>query len=838
VNPAGPVQIKSEYPPSSPYNYSNAMNSCLWNGHQALPNEQMEQLRALYNTSGTTIPLDVRTKLSDWIISKFAPSGVLAPPHFDAANNQAHAQLAEAVGSELAALIQSQASSEELKVLQHQIGSPSQLYVSVRRCLEQEVKILSQVPELAGYNSGAMGGAGAMDVTASEEAEDAKKDIEIKQQLDFLRSKVSESNGEVESYRQHFEKFTIDFRTFKERCEQHKKLVQDMGEQTPDVLKYGKENEQLRGAIQQQFQQLNVHQTAVLSNMIQLFEQVKQLQTRVLDLELIGWKHRQKSAGNGYKMPENKLDRLQVWCSGLAEIIWQMRQQVNTLKSLNSRFSDGNSQQQAQQIEMFLGNITELLSNLVTGTFVIEKQPPQVMKTNTRFSATVRLLVGSVLNIHMGAPKVYVSIVNETQANQLLSHASTEEKKKEDYACGDILNNSGAMEFHNTTRTVSCAFRNLQLKKIRRTEKKGQESVMDEKFAILVWTEFELGELRFQLWTFSLPVVVIVHGNQESQALSTIVWDNGFAEWGRTAFMVNEKVPWGRMGEVLSMKWKSVCGADLTEDQLYSLACKALRNNNLHRHNYNDALISWQHFCKELLPDRTFTFWEWFHRAMDLTQYRLASLWKEGHVMGFVDKQNAQNLLMNKQVGAFLLRFSDSELGGISITFKTQDESGVRVDSLYPFSKKDLEQRSMADIVFDITNLLFVVGSKGNEIPKESLKKFLTPPPGQRSGEGGAKPNPGYIRTSFKTTVEGLPPSQPCFPGGAPFNSPPQHVPSAFEQMLETLGPQPEYGGFKTEADGSGDADNSYGQASNIDFNGQDFMMDDVLEVLNIPTQQ
>jgi len=56
--------------------------------------------------------------------------------------------------------------------------------------------------------------------------------------------------------------------------------------------------------------------------------------------------------------------------------------------------------------------------------------------------------------------------------------------------------------------------------------------------------------------------------------------------------------------------------------------------------------------------------------------------------------------------------------------------------------------------------------------------------------------------------------------------------------MLETLGPQPEYGGFKTEADGSGDADNSYGQASNIDFNGQDFMMDDVLEVLNIPTQQ
>ena len=56
--------------------------------------------------------------------------------------------------------------------------------------------------------------------------------------------------------------------------------------------------------------------------------------------------------------------------------------------------------------------------------------------------------------------------------------------------------------------------RNLQLKKIKRAEKKGQESVMDEKFAILFWTEFQVSELKFQLWTFSLPVVVIVHGNQ------------------------------------------------------------------------------------------------------------------------------------------------------------------------------------------------------------------------------------------------------------------------------------------------------------------------------------
>lgn len=43
---------------------------------------------------------------------------------------------------------------------------------------------------------------------------------------------------------------------------------------------------------------------------------------------------------------------------------------------------------------------------VLCSTFIIEKQPPQVMKTNTRFSAKVRLLVGGKLNVHMTPPQV------------------------------------------------------------------------------------------------------------------------------------------------------------------------------------------------------------------------------------------------------------------------------------------------------------------------------------------------------------------------------------------------------------------------------------------------
>ena len=75
----------------------------------------------------------------------------------------------------------------------------------------------------------------------------------------------------------------------------------------------------------------------------------------------------------------------QVWCEGLADLIWNMRQQVRTLECLRSKIENKQQQQTsemdptAQHIQSLVSGITELLSNLVTGTFVIEKQPPQVI---------------------------------------------------------------------------------------------------------------------------------------------------------------------------------------------------------------------------------------------------------------------------------------------------------------------------------------------------------------------------------------------------------------------------------------------------------------------------
>lgn len=209
----------------------------------------------------------------------------------------------------------------------------------------------------------------------------------------------------------------------------------------------------------------------------------------------------------------------------------------------------------------------------------------------------------------------------------------------------------------------------MQLKKIKRAEKKGTESVMDEKFSLLFQSQFTIGggELVFQVWTLSLPVVVIVHGNQEPHAWATVTWDNAFSEAGRVPFLVPDKVQWRQVAEALDMKFRSATGRALTPEHLKFLAEKAFRGTV--PQDYSNTLLSWAQFCKEPLPERSFTFWEWFYAIMKLTREHLKNPWIDGCILGFIRKKQAEEILADYESGTFLMRFSDSELGGITIAW-------------------------------------------------------------------------------------------------------------------------------------------------------------------------
>ena len=80
------------------------------------------------------------------------------------------------------------------------------------------------------------------------------------------------------------------------------------------------------------------------------------------------------------------------------------------------------------------------------------------------------------------------------------------------------------------------------------------------------------------------------------------------------------------------------------------------------------------------------------HTLIDHTSHR--------SIQGFMQKADAEKLLLSCSPGTFLIRFSEGEPGGVSVAWVTEADmvSGERsVLSLAPWNKHDLGMRAFAD---------------------------------------------------------------------------------------------------------------------------------------------
>ncbi|CAN8202160.1 unnamed protein product [Coccothraustes coccothraustes] len=330
------------------------------------------------------------------------------------------------------------------------------------------------------------------------------------------------------------------------------------------------------------------------------------------------------------------------------------------------------------------------------------------------------------------------------------------------------------MEYHQATGTLSAHFRNMSLKRIKRSDRRGAESVTEEKFTILFESQFSVGgnELVFQVKTLSLPVVVIVHGSQDNNATATVLWDNAFAEPGRVPFAVPDKVQWPQLCEALNMKFKAEVQSSrgLTKENLVFLAQKLFNSTSSHLEDYSSTTVSWSQFNRENLPGRNYTFWQWFDGVMEVLKKHLKPHWNDGAILGFVNKQQAHDLLINKPDGTFLLRFSDSEIGGITIAWKFDScecVPGTGIPgltermfwNLMPFTTRDFSIRSLADRLGDLSYLIYVFPDRPKD---EVFSKYYTPVL--------SKAVDGYVKPQIKQVVpEFVNASGDSAPGGATY---------------------------------------------------------------------
>ena len=743
---------------------------------------------------------------------------------------------------------------------------------------------------------------------------------EMMQQLMILVRETQETDNMVQMNRDVYQNLVIHLQNRSRIMSfiNHADCSQDYP--SANIEHHRKDLHAVENLLKQKAGELNRIRARLIAAHCHIYDRLIVLQNKTLFEYLPKWHHEQQLINNGVKIETIKLDTIQQWIEKIVDIIWRIKNQIKGLQlTLTGK---PNVQFNTDDLEKFVVCINKALENLILNAFVVEKQPPQVMKTNTRFTATVRFLCGNKLNVQLINPTVKALILSESNARTVIRYhkqlienswtpaegynlsqsmmnqqqqqqhhgvilspaqslaptpqptmldqqqqqhmnyttnlidnhanilaASPEQPMSlgdhqipspsqqqffqqqhppqpqqnqqaqmaavsnmtaqhqygsiteigynpdvpihsKDFECsGEILNNSNILEFQETTGHMISHFKNMQLKKIKRTEKKGTESVMDEKFVLLFFTEFRLaddsfwpysiktssrvkrGDLLFHILAFSLPVVVIVHGNQEPHAWATVTWHNAFARPDELLYQVPDKVPWRELGRVLSEKFRSCAGRGLSIQNLKYLASKVYRNQA----DSDDILVTWNQFAKEPLSDKSFTFWEWFHSILKLTKEHLRDLWRAERIFGFIGKKGCVDLLLGSAysepvpVGTFLLRYSETELGGITIAWvsnsselsslnpslndrvqisqrlsPTNKSSNVLMH-LQPFVGTDLKTRSLADRIRDLKDLVYLYPN----IPKnEAFEAYYTPI--NNTNHVSAT---GYIRPMLVTTL-------------------------------------------------------------------------------------
>ncbi|XP_035512824.1 signal transducer and activator of transcription 6 [Morone saxatilis] len=476
--------------------------------------------------------------------------------------------------------------------------------------------------------------------------------------------------------------------------------------------------------LQKHIQQLEYNVKEMATKRFQLLKKcvdcLDQCQTRLIS-RLKAWRWEQHKATIGHPFDDN-LNPLQTWCEQLLGVNGKLRQELMLI---------------GEPIPELQERLRQLLQVLIQSSLVVEKQPPQVIKTQSKFSTTVRYLLGE--KVAPGKPVVLkAQIINELQARNLGSVPGDN--------VGELINNTAILE-HNTSSKSTCAtFRNMSIKKIKRADRKGSESVTEEKFALLFSAEITITgcDTPYRIQMISLPVVVIVHGSQDNNALATIIWDCAFSEPDRVPFVVPERVPWRMMYSTLNSKFTAEVQTNHNLDQYnqHFLAQKIFDKPDF-ADDFSNIMVSWAQFNKEVLPGRPFTFWQWFEGVMDLTKKHLKTYWSQGLIFGFIGKQHLHLILKDRPNGTFLLRFSDSEIGGITIAYVSASENGgQKIQNIQPFTKRDLEIRSLGDRIRDISHITHLYP----EYPKhEVFKGFYSEPQ--------ASPIGGYIPVSLQTKV-------------------------------------------------------------------------------------
>lgn len=214
----------------------------------------------------------------------------------------------------------------------------------------------------------------------------SENDLSVKQIyqiINQLMTQMQQNDQDYGSLRHRFENLSIgidQIANFNVQFEQNKASYSP--EQHERILQ-SKRQEEAR--LQNFINEFKTFRIKFVKKFDDMLKDVEMILKEIINKQLFKWRENQVLVGNGAQpMDPNVLNKIQNWCENLARLLWNMRKQLKIMPMYCEQLN--NEDQNIPDMLMELSSkVANFLQVLVKQTVIVEAQPPQVLKTNTRF---------------------------------------------------------------------------------------------------------------------------------------------------------------------------------------------------------------------------------------------------------------------------------------------------------------------------------------------------------------------------------------------------------------------------------------------------------------------
>ncbi|XP_071585721.1 signal transducer and activator of transcription 2 isoform X2 [Heliangelus exortis] len=659
-----------------------------WQEVQALPNARLEEIHQLYSMAA--LPMAVRQCLAAWI------------------ENQNWRQAAEPCSSRALMLFHSL-----LALLGEHLGSPGlgdedfMLKHNLRKARRDLQEKFQKCPENFAN-------------LVANLLQEEQRILRLEQARGQGEAAPAPSTPRQSDRQQQIQRRLAEFNTALQEAERAFRHLEDLQDSFDFCYKVYYQPGQARTSdpqyaqqiqsLQAKLQILDRQRQEVLAQMQQLLGRSETL-LGFLQQELEAWRQRQQRSCLGAPT-DTCLRPLETWFTELGQGLFQLLQLLRALGDLCQKvtYERDPLKEKTPHLEQ---RLRELLTYLLQSAFVVEEQPcmpnpckrPLVLRTTSKFSARARLLVHLHDRNHHMEVKIHIDrdppkIKGFRRFNILTSSSKT-------LLAGDNPRDGLTLKEQKDSRSGKGS----------KGASEGPLVVTEELHLITFTLAYAYCGLELELETSTLPFIIISNNNQLSSAWASILWFNMFScdpKQEQSFFSAPPPAPWPQLAEVLSWQFESVAERGLSQNHLLMLAKKLFGSKPSPK-----STVSWHKFSKDSASG--FSFWAWLDGILGLLQEHLKQLWKDGLILGFVSRKQTEKLLKGKRTGTFLLRFSETVMGGITCSWVEHSESGPPAfPAVAPYTAAELAPLALPDIIRDYHVLV------EENIPENPLQ-FLYP---------------------------------------------------------------------------------------------------------------